>query len=177
MTLRVHLSERRLQRRYLKVVPQTKLQYYEDHEITGRPPAPGKPFGLWYACGTGKEWLAWLRSADPKGRLGPRGKYAYVLDVDTSRLLTIDTRARFAEFNKVARKTGVDLDRAISYEPDWEAVAKVYGGVEICPYRHEFRTKVFWYYGWDVASGCIWDPEIIRGMEEMTYKDFARRAR
>lgn len=32
-------------------------------------------------------------------------------------------------------------------------------GVEINPYQLEIRNSdVYWYCGWDIASGCIWRP-------------------
>jgi len=46
---------------------------------------------------------------------------------------------------------------------NWSAVADRYSGIEISPYQWEARdgSETSWYYGWDVASGCIWDPAII----------------
>ena len=41
---------------------------------------------------------------------------------------------------------------------DWPRLASEFCGIENCPYRVESRMEEFtyWYYGWDVASGCIW---------------------
>jgi hypothetical protein len=54
------------------------------------------------------------------------------------------------------------LDKMI----DWPKVAEHYAGIEICPYLSNKRNDddFFWYYGWDVASGCIWDQ---KGIEEL----------
>ena len=42
---------------------------------------------------------------------------------------------------------------------DWKKVQDDgWAGIQICPYRGEARYSSMWYYGWDVASGCIWDP-------------------
>lgn len=41
-------------------------------------------------------------------------------------------------------------------------VAKDYDGIEIAPYQESLRYDLEWYYGWDVASGCIWNFEGIR---------------
>ena len=42
---------------------------------------------------------------------------------------------------------------------DWRKVAKKYDGIEINPMIYELRMMALsWYYGWDVASGCIWKP-------------------
>ena len=45
--------------------------------------------------------------------------------------------------------------------PDWAKVASHYDGIEICPYI-ESRRNMTWYYGWDVASGCVWNASGIK---------------
>lgn len=44
-------------------------------------------------------------------------------------------------------------------------VRQDYAGIEISPYQYECRFELTWYYGWDVASGCVWDKEAIRAVE------------
>lgn len=46
---------------------------------------------------------------------------------------------------------------------DWCALAELYQGVVITPYIWSRRLThhTFWYYGWDCASGCIWDAAAI----------------
>lgn len=46
---------------------------------------------------------------------------------------------------------------------DWPAVAARYAGLIITPYVWERRLhdRTSWYYGWDCASGCIWDAAAI----------------
>ena len=47
---------------------------------------------------------------------------------------------------------------------DWAAVARCYQGIIIPTYHFEFRFDTHvsdWYYGWDCASGCIWDAGAI----------------
>ena len=58
------------------------------------------------------------------------------------------------------------------YSINWSAVAKDYYGIEISPYRPKYRLALgyLWYYGWDVASGCIWNKDAIRGVRLL--KDF-----
>ena len=46
-------------------------------------------------------------------------------------------------------------------EPIWPGVAaEGWAGIEIAPYIWARRLDgpARWYYGWDAASGCIWDP-------------------
>ena len=51
---------------------------------------------------------------------------------------------------------------------DWPRVASDYAGIEICPYLSSKRMDEdsFWYYGWDVASGCVWDSKGITDLVE-----------
>ena len=45
---------------------------------------------------------------------------------------------------------------------DWKKVASKYDGIEINPYQFEARYQYLWYYGWDVASGCIWNLKSVK---------------
>lgn len=47
----------------------------------------------------------------------------------------------------------------------WSLVAKEYDGIIITPYLWERRMDGgLWYYGWDCASGCIWNVDAIQLM-------------
>jgi hypothetical protein len=123
-----------------------------------------KPDGVWFDCGG--EWLAWIASEMPDWL----GDYTYRMSFDSSKVLHIDSPGMLDTFTQAYRAS----ERAgamggDSYYIDWPAVAKKYKGIEICPYIWERRMTrhTFWYYGWDCASGCIWDPCIIRRLERI----------
>jgi hypothetical protein len=46
---------------------------------------------------------------------------------------------------------------------NWRAVAQQYQGIIIAPYcwSRRLHDGTVWYYGWDCASGCIWDADAI----------------
>jgi hypothetical protein len=44
---------------------------------------------------------------------------------------------------------------------NWEELRKDYDGLIISPYIWERRHYPLWYYAWDCASGCIWEPRAI----------------
>jgi hypothetical protein len=48
----------------------------------------------------------------------------------------------------------------------WREIAGEYQGVVIAPYIWSKRLAFdsFWYYGWDCASGCIWDADAIQSV-------------
>lgn len=48
---------------------------------------------------------------------------------------------------------------------DWPKVAKRYGGIEITPYIYKARMTHLWYYGWDVASGCVWLASAVQNIK------------
>lgn len=49
---------------------------------------------------------------------------------------------------------------------DWAAIGKLYDGIIIAPYCWDRRLNggAMWYYGWDCASGCIWNPRAIQAI-------------
>ena len=64
-----------------------------------------------------------------------------------------------------------DLDSETTKEIlqiSWDKVIKKYDGIFIAPYNWEARwhTETIWYYGWDCASGCIWNIDIIKEIKE-----------
>ncbi len=49
---------------------------------------------------------------------------------------------------------------------DWAKVAEHYDGLIIAPYQWSRRYDgPSWYYGWDCASGCIWNLDAIAAVE------------
>jgi len=51
------------------------------------------------------------------------------------------------------------------YLIDWQTVMKEYDGIIIAPYQWSCRLMnqtTSWYYGWDCASGCIWNISAVR---------------
>ncbi len=126
-------------------------------------PGP-KPDGVWYDCGG--EWLRWVESEMPHWL----GDYTYRLFLDKGKMLYIDSPEMLDIFTQTYRATAVEgVSSPSSYYIDWPAVAKKYTGIEICPYIWERRMSrhTEWYYGWDLASGCVWDPCIIRKLERI----------
>ncbi len=112
-----------------------------------------KPRGLWYSCGGA--WRRWMAAEEPAWL----GQYSvlYRLDLDMSQILQVTTLREFDAFEAEYGDDGTS-----GWAIDWEEVAESFMGIEICPYRRE-RRATHWYNGWDIASGCIWDPRAILG--------------
>jgi hypothetical protein len=119
-----------------------------------------KPNGLWYSCG--REWIEWVRN---ESRF--TSKYIYRLHINYSRVLKITNEKDFDEFSEEYVAKNKILEMNTTMYVDWPKVSVKYGGVEICPYLHTRRRskKSEWYYWWDVASGCLWDPSTVSGAD------------
>jgi len=116
-----------------------------------------KPEGLWYSVGT--SWEEWCKGEDFKlDDLDSRR----ALDLKIDRMLQLGCRQEIVDFGK---EYGVTLSGKECYI-DWPAVAHFYSGIEISPYCWEERHSTLWYYGWDCASGCVWDLDTIIERED-----------
>lgn len=126
--------------------------------------APTKPKGMWYALGG--EWNNFLKYWDHQYIY----QNVFYVDIDYTNILRINTKERFENFtqqyNLKPEKEGFFID--------WIRVAKEYKGIEIIPMRHESKLKHFWYYGWDIPSGCIWDTSAIKNSTKI-YPNFDQK--
>ena len=127
----------------------------------------GKPEGLWVSVDGEDDWPTWCR-----------GEEFCIDQLAVEHAVTLASDA-----NVLHLGIGHDLDAfhglyAIetdferhyragsrqSWPIDWRHVAEDYDGIIIAPYRWSHRLKMDWYYGWDAASGCIWNLDAIASM-------------
>lgn len=118
-----------------------------------------KPKGLWLSdCAAGDGWVDWCKMEDfGFDRLVCRS----IVELDMANILLIDTEEKLLEFS--SQHVG-DINRY--YCIDWGPVAEQYKGIVISPYQWNQRLDLFWYYGWDCASGCVWDASAIKSIKE-----------
>jgi hypothetical protein len=121
-----------------------------------------KPKGFWYAIG--RSWIEWCECEMPDWR---KSVLQEVI-IDPSKILFLRTPKDILEFS---REYGVADYFTIGV--DWVRVAKHYSGIEIAPYQYSLRfsKEAGWYYGWDIASGCIWDASAIVALKLITEAD------
>ena len=139
MTIRTHRSR----------IPIASLHNVNQKDIVGEILKPG---GLWY--GIDGSWEQWCKENMPEW-LGA-SPYIYELTLGETRMLAIDTAKKFIDFHRrYRRKTCPEVGW---FGIDWPKVAIDFDGMEIAPYRYEYRLnpETLWYYGWDCASGCVW---------------------
>lgn len=112
-----------------------------------------KPTGLWYAIGS--SWIDWCIGEE----FGGIGTYIYEIELNpNSNILFLDNKEDvFAISKKYKRKDEYFKHSCLEYV-NWAEIMNDYDGIEINPYLNELRLAfdLIWYYGWDVASGCIW---------------------
>ncbi|QSM01207.1 hypothetical protein SEA_CRAZYRICH_12 [Microbacterium phage CrazyRich] len=122
----------------------------------------GKPVGLWLSDESDHGWKAWCESEEwGLSRL----VHATEFEVVSDRVLHLSTPEAIREFT---RRYGSPLFAGgSSHWIDWGRVASEHDGLLITPYQWSCRLGIdtMWYYGWDVASACIWRLDAIRRVE------------
>lgn len=123
-----------------------------------------KPRGLWVSTDDEEGWDAWARQT--WGDDGRDGACTRVHLDPAANVLWIADAAALAAFDRVF---GEELLPGESYTRliRWRTVADRWQGVVIVPYQRAMRWEILWYYGWDCASGCIWDPAAIARLEPL----------
>lgn len=116
-----------------------------------------KPNGLWLSVGT--EWLDWCRSENFRTEVD-----WYEHPVSLSPEASILALSSGTDIDAFTEEYGEQVSPDFpSRYIDWAHVADVYDGIVIAPYQWSRRLErhTFWYYGWDIASGCIWNPGVV----------------
>ena len=111
-----------------------------------------KPSGLWYQIDN--SWDEWVSNEMPEWQ----GGYCVTTElvVDAKLILVISTNEELLAFTEEFGRDG-------SWSISWASVAQRYSGIEISTYLWDMRLddRTAWYYGWDVASGCIWNKAAV----------------
>lgn len=121
----------------------------------------GKPQGLWYQINN--SWEEWCKYNMPNW-IGPgnRGSHKIDFEIDKTNVLVIQTLEEFDLFHNTYCTPHPFLKSESHI--NWKKVSETYDGIEISDHFCERRLEEHcsWYYGWDVASGCIWNTDIIK---------------
>ena len=129
-----------------------------------------KPKGLWY--GIGDSWIRWVKSEMPDWD----DDNVFKIDIDENKILRITNYEELVAFEEKYNAMRPEDRTVRNYSAmmamryrsiDWGMVAKDYAGIEIAPYIYKARYEHMWYYGWDVASGCIWGDGVITNITKL----------
>lgn len=128
-----------------------------------------KPEGLWVSVDGPDDWPSWNEA---EGFLDMSKAHPWRVELTINHgLLVIDRLRLLAEFTV---KYGLpEKGLPGNYAIDWKRVAKTYNGIIIAPYQWPARLdrNTQFYYGWDCASGCIWDTRAIASVERLASAD------
>lgn len=137
-----------------------KVVKYDDHEINidyNRQyiqKFTSKPTGFWVTIDHDYDWKYFCENNE----YGiDRLKVKNYFNLKTDNMLIINNLKEFDHFNKWY------VDDNCSFNIDWDKISKQYDGILITDYFWERRLskECKWYYGWDCASGCIWNLEVL----------------
>lgn len=111
-----------------------------------------KPSGLWLSVEGDNDWQEWC---EEEGFALDNLKCVVEVRIKPdANVLLIDTVTKLGAFH--ARFCRAENDFLA-----WNKVKAVYDGLIIVPYQWERRLTIMWYYGWDCASGVIWNLSAI----------------
>lgn len=120
-----------------------------------------KPQGFWVSVEGKYDWRCWCEAES----FSPGEKLVYeVLLAEPNRVLRLEWPEDIPQFTQ---RFGVQIKESSwpAMGIDWRKVAAQYDGIIIAPYQWEHRLSYPWYYGFDCASGCIWNPAAIASIE------------
>lgn len=121
----------------------------------------GKPLGLWVSCDGPQDWPEWCK-AEKFRNTEVQLRYRINLKAGANILYITDTAGMYA----FTEKYGYEYARYL-HAIDWLLVSKDYDGIIIPHYLWGCRldSKITWYYGWDCASGCIWNADAVESIQ------------
>jgi hypothetical protein len=145
-----------------------------------KPEGAVKPEGLWLSVeGDGDGWSDWCKSERfHLDDLAVAHQIELADDAVILRLSSPDEIDLFTVTYSMSpeRCYWLTAPERIGYYIDWRRVATEYQGIIIAPYVWERRLTLHthWYYGWDCASGCIWDSAAVRSVEVLAECEMTR---
>lgn len=123
-----------------------------------------KPTGLWVSVKGDDDWQHWTQDNEfAEDTTIPANEHTVTL-TGNAQILTLGSMAEVFKFSdQFSLDTSWRRDHGRGYRIDWPLIAAQWDGIIIAPYQWECRyaDRMFWYYGWDCASGCIWNLNAI----------------
>jgi hypothetical protein len=124
-----------------------------------------KPDGFWVSVEGEQDWKSWCKQSG----FYPRELQAeHVVTLGPgANILYLSTVAELDTFNKEYGLPNRDRHQysfSVHEYVDWRGLTLDYDGLIIAPYQYSRRMKFGWYYGWDCASGCIWNLDAIESL-------------
>lgn len=157
----------------------------------------GKPTGLWFSAEDFKDddqnWFTWCMGE--KFRLDCLMCPHEITFKPEARILYLSSVSEILDFNEMYGYQMFPYQSTLEVDPKiqqmmketlpffvppsesmdsirWECVYEMWQGIVIAPYQWPLRlsSAARWYYGWDCASGCVWDIDAIKSFEYTPWK-------
>lgn len=131
--------------------------------------------GLWISVEGEYDWISWCRSEH--WEMERFVCATQVILKSDHNVLWLKTPGEIDKFtHEFVKNTGTRRE-----DVQWKEVRNKWQGLIIAPYQWERRLSPnsFWYYGWDCASGVIWDHQAVEELKvlpppDMTVKEEER---
>ena len=165
------------------LVHYAKTKFEPDEIKPEDQPISNKPKGVWYA--PDDDWETVLM--DMPKTIIKKYKYIYKIELrytvidkpDRTKVVIIDDKQ---DFDKFTIKYGCVNDKSGLLYIKWPVVAMDFGGIEMIPmvdgrvnflvpeaqelyWKSGLHAQNNWYIGWDIDSGCVWNPKAIKSFE------------
>lgn len=114
-----------------------------------------KPLGFWVSVEGELDWREWCK-AESFRNIDRCYIYETVL-APAANILRIDN---LRDIDLLHRRLCEGHD-ARGFRADWAGVMREHDGLIIAPYQWPRRHQFMWYYGWDCASGVVWNLKAI----------------
>ncbi len=126
-----------------------------------------KPIGFWVSVEDFEDDQTWKSGCEAENFQLEGLDYKYLINLkDGAKIINLQTSYEIIDFGIKYRKNKPTENAGAYdyiYEIKWSEVMKIADGIIIAPYDWSLRLKLIttWYYGWDCASGCIWNLDAI----------------
>lgn len=135
-----------------------------------------KPSGLWFSVEDFEEDQTWKSWCLAEEFCLDNLKYCYKINLTSlAKVIVLSSAGQIMEFQYLfPGKEPFPIIRdlyTLHKTPwlsliNWIEVKKLYDAIIIAPYQWSCRPTM-WYYGWDCASGCIWNLNCIESFTLM----------
>src|SRR3990167_3568080 len=131
-----------------------------------------KTSGLWVSVEGDDDWLNWCRG-ESWGLDGFSHATEVILSKDAE-IMHLKNASQIDKFtNEFRPKNRPEWDRSLN----WPAIRKRWQALIIAQYcwSRRLSTHTSWYYGWDCASGVIWNAKAVVSVMAITPPDLSEK--
>lgn len=124
--------------------------------------------GLWVSVEGEHDWPSWCR-----GEQWGLDGFAHATEVVLSDTANVKHLSSADEIDEFTERFHVPSSPIWHRGLDWHAIRAEWQGLIIAPYCWERRLAdhTSWYYGWDCASGVIWNAKAVADLRSLPAPD------